>query len=77
MAVQEVNEAFIGFSLTPGSHQIMMKFTPVGLSAGMGVSVISVLGAVVLWITGIRKQRRTSGQGEKQHEKDQYRRTDV
>lgn len=77
MAVQEVNEAFIGFSLTPGSHQIMMKFTPVGLSAGTGVSVISVIGAAVLWITGIRNQRRTSGQGEKQHEKDQYRRTDV
>ncbi len=40
---RRVLDAFLGFDLTAGRHQIVLAYTPPGLKAGAAISVISIL----------------------------------
>lgn len=41
--IRVVNEVFIGFELAEGNHHIQLVFTPPGLIAGIGISVLAFL----------------------------------
>lgn len=40
---RKVMDAFLGFDLAAGNHQVSLEYTPPGLKAGAAVSVISIL----------------------------------
>ena len=47
---KEMFKAMIGVDLTPGTHTVKMKFTPKGLSLGIFLFIIGILGLAVFWI---------------------------
>lgn len=48
-----INEAFAGTALTEGTHQIDIRFTPPGKTAGLILSLISIVG-YIMWISNGR-----------------------
>lgn len=48
-----INEAFAGTALTEGTHQIDIRFTPPGKTAGLILSLISTVG-YIMWISNGR-----------------------
>ena len=45
--------ALLTAQITPGEHQVTLRFTPAGLKAGTAVSLCS-LGAAAAWLTARR-----------------------
>ncbi|MBR3841566.1 MAG: YfhO family protein [Erysipelotrichales bacterium] len=44
----KIMDAFIGFNITEGRHEITMKFTPHGFTLGLGLGLIGIIGFFVL-----------------------------
>lgn len=50
--------AFLALNLEPGDYEIKLHYVPVGRTAGILLSLISIcLGSVGLWLSGRRKER--------------------
>ncbi len=59
---QKVLDAFVGITLTPGSHVIAMKYQPQGLAAGAMISAACVVVLIVVAVCGhFLKKRRERG----------------
>ena len=56
VAVQNVNEGFVGFPLTKGSHHITLLFAPPGKRVGIFISILSIL---LFFITFAKEKRNT------------------
>lgn len=56
----KIGNGFIGFNLTAGEHDIELKYVARGLTAGIIISVVTIL-AVVLFLFVFRKQKTISG----------------
>ena len=46
---REIWEGLLAFPIQSGEHQIKMVYRPVGLIAGIGISIVSII-ALVVWI---------------------------
>ena len=56
--------AFLALNLEPGDYEIRLHYVPVGRTAGVLLSLISIcLGAAGLWLSARRKEKQGSGYG--------------
>lgn len=55
--ITPVGDSLIAFELTAGEHEIELKFTPVGLYAGIGISALGLVLFVILGIVSIKRRK--------------------
>ncbi|MDO5417298.1 MAG: YfhO family protein [Lachnospiraceae bacterium] len=67
---RKIFDAFLGFDLTAGTHQISMEYTPPGLKAGAAISGVSIvlIGLAYLGCTLVKKGREEDRDEERDEE---------
>lgn len=58
METQEVKECFLGVRLTEGTHEIVLRYFPQGLKAGMLLTAISILVIAGLYLLEQKKKQK-------------------
>ena len=54
VSIESINEGFVGFPLTAGTHKIIIFYSPPGKNAGIFISLISIL----LFLITLEKEKR-------------------
>ncbi|WP_077533891.1 YfhO family protein [Massiliimalia massiliensis] len=65
VAIETVNQAFVGFPVTKGEHQIKITFTPPGRTVGLAVSLIGLILLLILCI--IERTQHEKGTAKRTH----------
>lgn len=56
--VLTANHLFLGVPVPPGRHEVVLRYVPPGLRAGLGLSASALL-ALAVWVLALTRRRRT------------------
>lgn len=65
------DDTFIGVTVTPGTHTVVIKYVPEGLQTGMLLTTVSAVILLLIWVSG-RRRRLREAEEYVEYEEDEY-----